>query len=194
MSEVCDMFPDAYNAEAKLLEKIRYAKGLYEYQVEKVKKEQHILDLLHRDYARCISARRSRYDYVDIYSKAQEEVGKRLKRDRPHFEAIKSFLMEDFLDYDKNFKLTNIISCGYENYGWEFIFTGYGKTIFIRIPYMRNINYKNLEYINHGMFTFGVQEAEHIWKVLKGSYEMSEIAATIKDYVRIWSGEVSEEG
>lgn len=190
MSEDLDYFCDSsLNYEEKLLEKIRYAKEVYEAQVDKVKREQYILQALHQDYVDKIRERKSRYDMINIYSLAQAEVGTRLKRERPHFETLQSFLREDFLDNDKKFKLKKIISCGYENYAWQFEFEGYGKTIYINVPYLRNVTTKNVQYAHYGMFTFGVQEGEHFWKMLKGSYEMSEIAQTVKDYVKIWTGE-----
>lgn len=193
MSEDLDYLCDSqYDYDTKLLEKIRYAKEVYEAQVDKVKREQYILQALHQDYVDHIRARKSKYDYLEIYSKAQEEVGNRHKKDRRHFETLQSFLREDFLDNDRKFKLKKIISCGYENYAWRFEFEGYGKTIDITIPYMRNVTTKNVQYAHYGMFMFGVQEAPHYWKVLKGSYEISEIAQTVKDYVKIWTGEGEE--
>ena len=189
MSEAYAVYPDGGYYEGKLLENIRYAKSLYDYQVEKVKKEQYILNALHQDVVDKIRERRSRYDYIDIYRKAQEETGNRYKKDRYHFETVQSFLREDFLDNDKNFKLKKIISCGFEDYAWRFEFEGYGKTIDICVPYMRNITTKNVQYAHYGMFTFSVEGSPHYWEMLKGSYEMSEIAQTIKDYVKIWTGE-----
>lgn len=177
------------NPDAKLLEKIRYAKELYDEQVEKVKKEQYILGALHQDVVDRVRERKSRYDYLEIYRKAQEEIGNRYKKDRRHFETVQSFLREDFLNNDKKFKLKKIISCGFEDYAWRFEFEGYGKTIDISVPYMRNITTKNVQYAHYGMFTFSVEETEHVWKMLKGSYEMSEIAQTIKDYVKSWTSE-----
>ena len=96
------------------------------------------------------------------------------------------------MNNDKKFKLKKIISYGYEGYAWRFVFEGYGKTIDITVPYMRNITTENVKYAHYGMFTFSVQEAEHVWKMLKGSYEMSEIAQIVKDYVKKWTGEESK--
>ena len=191
MSEDLDYFCDSsLNYEEKLLEKIRYAKELYDEQVEKVKKEQYILRALHQDVVDKIRERKSRYDMINTYTLAQAEVGSRYKKDRPHLETIKRWLMEDFLDNDRNFKLKAIVSCGFEDYAWRFEFEGYGKTIDICVPYMRNITTKNVQYAHYGMFTFSIKESDHVWKLLKGSYEMSEIAQTIKDYVKVWTGEV----
>ena len=164
------------------LEKIAYAKNLYEAQVMKAEREAYIKDVLLENYVDKVKSHLSRYDLIDIYSQAQEEIGKKLKKDRPHFETIKSFLMEDFLNNDKSFKLEKIISCGYENYAWQFEFKRNGKVCYIKVPYMRNLTAEHLEHANYGMYTFGIQESEHFWRMLKGTYEMQELAGFIKDW------------
>ena len=161
---------------------IGYSKKLYDEQVNKVKKEEYIKDLLLEDYAQKIRAHHSRYDYIDIFDKAQNEVGKRLKKERPHLETIKHFVLEDFLNNDKTFKLDKIISCGIEGYAWRLEFKGYGKTIFIEIPIMKHITSKNLEHASYGMFTFGVYESDYCYRVLKQSYEIKAIANFITAY------------
>lgn len=169
--------------ESAILRKIAYARELYEAQVKKAEKEEYIKNVLLEDYVNQIREHRSRYDYVDIIGMAQKEVGKRLKKDRPHLETLKRFLMEDFLNNDKNFKLTKIISGGYEGYYWRFEFTAYGKTVYIEIPVMSRLTKDNIEYAHYGMFAFGVYESEHCSRMLKGTYEMKELAGFIKDWV-----------
>ena len=90
--------------------------------------------------------------------------------------------MEDFLNNDKNFKLTKIISGGYEGYYWRFEFAAYGKTVYIEIPVMSRLTPENIEYAHYGMFVFGVYESNCCYRLLKGTYEMKELAAFIKEY------------
>lgn len=165
------------------LEKIAYAKNLYDAQVAKAEREEYIKNVLLQNYVDKVKAHTSRYDFIDIYPLAQAESGFKLKKERPHFETIKRFLMEDFLNNDKSFKLEKIISCGYENYAWQFEFKRNDKVCYIKIPYMRNLTAEHLEHANYGMFTFGIQEYEHFWRMLKGTYEMKELAGFIKDWV-----------
>ena len=94
MYDSCDIF-DEVEREAKTLMSIGYAKSLYDAQVSKVKREEYIKNLLLEDYVTCIKQHRSRYDYINIFSKAQAEISKKLKKDRPHFETIKTFIMEE---------------------------------------------------------------------------------------------------
>ena len=172
-----------YEYEQNTLRKIAYARELYDAQVKKAEKEEYIKNVLLEDYVNQIKERRSRYDVLNIYSKAQDEIGKRLKKDRPNYETIKRFLMEDFLNNDKNFKLTKITSGGYEGYYWRFEFDAYGKTVYIEIPVMSRLTPKNVEYANYGMFAFGVYENDYCYRMLKGTYEMKELAGFIKDWV-----------
>lgn len=168
--------------ETKALEKIDYAKRLYEAQVLKAEKEEYIKNLLLGDYIAKIREHRTRYDFIDFFGKAQAEVGKRLKKDRPHLESLTSFIMEDFLNNDKKFKLTKIVSCGYEGYAWKLEFTGYGKTIFIEIPVKSRLTTENIEYANDGMYAFGVYESEYYMSVRKRSHVPKVIAEAIKEY------------
>lgn len=168
--------------ESRTLRKIAYARELYDAQVKKAEKEEYVKDLLLQDYVNQIKEHVSRYDLLSIIGKAQEEIGKRLKKERPHLETVKMFLMEDFLNDDKNFKLTKIIQGGYEGYYWRFEFDAYGKTVYIEIPMMSRLTKDNIEYAHYGMFTFGVYESDHCSRMLKGTYRIKELAATIKEW------------
>ena len=169
--------------ESSILKKIAYARELYEVQVKEAERAEYIKNVMLQDYVNQIKEHRSHYDLIDIFSKAQKEVGEKLKKNRPHYESLKRFLMEDFLNRDKNFKLVNLISGGYEGYYWRFELTGYGKTIYIDVPIMARLTPKNVEYAHYGMFAFGVYESDSCYTMLKGTYEMKELAATIKEWV-----------
>lgn len=167
--------------QRKCLDEIEYAKNLYEAQVDKVEREEYIRDLLRRDYVAKIRNNRSRYDYIRIFRTAQKQVGEKLKKNRTELETLKSFILNDFLDNDKKFKLTSITSCGFEDYGWEIDFTGYGKTIKIYIPIMANLDTDNIEDARFGKFVFSVKTSEHSWSVLKKSYKIKDISEFIKE-------------
>lgn len=175
------------DTEKKQLEEIGYSKKLYEEQVERVKREERVRNLLHLDYIRSIRGYQTRYDYLtEIFPKAQKQVGEKLKKDRPDYETVKHFIVDDFFNKDKTFKLTKIVSCGWESYGWQFEFTGYGKVCTIEIPVKSRLTPKNLEYMHYGMFSFAVQEdSEHYWNVLKTGYEIEEMAKFIKEYFEL---------
>lgn len=174
---------DEEEYESKILRKIAYARELYYAQVKKAEKEEYIKNVLLEDYVNHVREHISRYDLLNIIGAAQKEIDKRLKKERPHLETVKRFLMEDFLNNDKNFKLTKIISGGYEGYYWRFEFTAYGKTVYIEIPVMNRLTKDNIVHANYGMFAFGVYESDHCYRMLKGTYEMKELAAFIKDWV-----------
>lgn len=177
------MYCSFEDTEKKQLDEINYSKKLYKEQVERVKREERVRDLLHRDYIRSIRGYQTRYDYItDLFPKAQKQVGEKLKKDRPDYETVKHFIIDDFFNKDKTFKLTKIVGCGWENYGWQFDFTGYGKVCTIEIPVKSRLTTKDLKYMHDGMFAFAIQESEHNITVLKTSYEIEEMAAFIKEY------------
>ena len=166
------------------LKDIEYVRGLYECQVHKVKQEEYMRDLLFRDYVGKVKMHRSRYDYINekTFIEAQSQIGKKTKKERDKLEVIKSFVMEDFLDNNKNFKLTEIISGGYESYVWHMTFEYFGSTIQISIPIMSSINVSNFNYAYQGMFAFSVKENSCCWSVKKMSYKIEEVAEYIKEY------------
>ena len=164
---------------------IEYVKGLYDAQVNKVKQEEYMKDLLFADYVRKVKSHKSRYDYIDIFKDAISQIGKKTKKERPQLETVKDFVVEDFLNGDKSFKLTNIINCGYEGYAYEVVFEGYGQVFYIDIPVMKNITTENIEYAHNGMFVFAVKESEYCWSVKKMCYDIEEMAKFIKEYFEL---------
>jgi hypothetical protein len=48
---------------------------------------------------------------------------------------------------------------------------------------MARLTPENVEYAHYGMFAFGVYESDSCSTMLKGTYEMKELAATIKEWV-----------
>ena len=173
------------DSDKKALENIEYSKNLYDAQKKKVEQEKYIEKLLFIDYVDRVKANKSQYDYVDIFSDAQKQVGKKLKKERPQLEILKDFVVKDFLNNDKSFKLTEIMSGGWENYYWSIHFEGYGKAFYIQIPIMKNINVSNFEYANCGKFAFAIKESDSWWSVLKTSYKIDDIAQFIREYFEL---------
>jgi hypothetical protein len=173
--------------DVKAIKDIEYAKSLYELQNYNVKREQHIEKLLLEDYVRTIKSYTSRYDYLDYetFQKAQNQRNEKLKKDRPQFELMKSLIINDFLNEDKNWKLVNIMSCGFESYCWSFEFEGYGETIYIEIPDKRKLTVKNFEYARHGMFAFMVKTGKSSRETIKTSYKIEDIAEAVKEHFKL---------
>lgn len=171
--------------DKEAIEGINYAKNLYDMQVFKVKTEQHIEKLLLEDYIRTIKSYITRYDALNIFQDAQNQMNNKLKKDRPQFEMVKSIVMSDFLNNDKNFKITTIRSLGMESYAWSIEFEGYGTTFTIEIPNKKKITTENYEYARYGMFSFVVQTSKHSWETIKSSYRIEDITEAIKEYFNL---------
>lgn len=162
---------------------IEYVKGLYEAQVNKVKQEEYMKDLLFADYVRKVKSHRSRYDYIEgVIKEAQSQIGKKKKKEREQLSILEDFIREDFLSNNKSFKITKIISGGYEGYYWNVELEGCGHTIFIIIPNMNEINIKNFEHAYDGMFSFAVKEDGYMWVIKERSHKIEDIAEYIKSY------------
>ena len=174
-----------YEDNKEKIENIEYVKNLYDMQVYKVKKEQHIEKLLLEDYVRTIKSYTTRYDLLDIFADAQKQMGNKLKKDRAQFKMLKKLIMEDFLNNDKNFKLTNIIREGYESYRWRIEFEGYGESFYISIPVKKKLTTENIKYARYGMFGFSVKKNESYLEVIAESYKIEDIAQAIKNWFNI---------
>lgn len=174
------------NMEVSKVDEIEYAKKMYDAQAKKVNEETYIQNVLKVNFVNQVKSDITRYDLVnDTFRKAHGQVNEKLKKNRKEFETIKDFLFDDFLGNNHDFKLKEIICCGYENYAWNVKFEGYGQSFQIIIPVKSNINVKNIESAYNGMFVFFVEERDHIWNALKKSYRIKDISEFIKEYFQL---------
>lgn len=172
--------------EVDLVAEIEYVKGLYDAQAKKVKQEEYVKSLMFADYVRRVKNNKSRYDYIkDIFKAAQSQTDKKKKKEREQLTTIENFMRDDFLCNNRNFKITRIISGGYESYYYSVEFEGYGQTFAIVIPVMDNINTKNIEHAYDGMFAFSVKESNAYWTLKKKSHKIKDIAEYIKEYFQL---------
>ena len=165
---------------------IEYVKGLYEAQSNKVKQEEYIKSLLFADYVGKVKRHQSRYDFIeDVIKEAQSQIGKKKKKEREQLSVLEEFIRHDFFNNNNSFKITEIMSGGYESYYWGIESEGYGQIVRVQIPNMNNINTKNFEYAYNGMFTFAVKESNCVWAVKETSYEIEDISEYIKEYFEL---------
>ena len=114
-------------------------------------------------------------DYIEnVFQEAPSQIGKKKKKEREQLSILEEFLREDFFDGNTGFKITKIISGGYEGYYWN--------VEIIIMPNMNNINTKNFEHAYDGMFVFGVKEDKYAWVVNEKSYKIEDIAKYIREY------------
>ena len=166
--------------------KIEYSKGLYNDQVHKVEKEEYIKNLLFADYVGKVKRHQSRYDFIEnVIKEAQSQVGKKKKKEREQLSVLENFIREDFFNGDNSFKITNIISGGYESCYYSVELEGYGQTVIISIPMMSNINMQNFEHAYKGMFAFSVKESQYCQSIKKMSYKIEDVAEYIKEYFEL---------
>lgn len=164
---------------------IETVKKAYEEQVEIVKRATYVQNLIFQDYLRKIRSHKSRYDYIGFIKDAQAQIGKKKKTERKDLAMLESFIREDFLSNCSEFKITKIISYGFDNYGWGIELEGLGQTIEIRIPVMANITAENIKHIDYGQFAFIVRESSFSSKVIKTSYKIQDIADVIREYFKL---------
>ena len=165
---------------------IEYVKGMYAAQVHKVEQEKYIENLLFADFVKKVKKNISRYDLMEnIFKEAQKQVDKKKKKEREQLLALEEFMQHDFFDSSSRFKITSIISGGFENYNWNVEFEGFGETICISIPNMSNIGIDNIKHAYDGKFAFSVKESSCCWYIKKMSYKIEDVAEYIKEYFQL---------
>jgi hypothetical protein len=117
-----------------------------------------------------------------VIKEAQGQIGKKKKKEREQLSVLEEFIRDDFFNNNNSFKITKIMSGGYESYYWNVELEGYGQTVSVQIPNMNNINTKNFEHAYDGMFAFMVKESNSWWAVKEKSYKIEDIAEYIKSY------------
>lgn len=180
-----------YAEENNAIKNIEFVKSLYDAQVQKVRNEQYVQVLIFEDYVKTIKQNCSRYDCMgdNFFRNAQKELKEKVRGKSTSIGTLKSFMMDDFLGNDKNFKLVDMVACGYEDYAWGIYFEGYKKSFRIDIPIMKNLSVKNIESACYGKFRFVVKESSITWHELKASYKIEDIANAIKDYFNVLAGD-----
>lgn len=166
--------------------KIEYVKGMYDAQVHKVKQEEYVKDLLFADYVEKVKMNVSRYDYTgNLFREASEQIGNKKKKERERLTILENLIREDFFNNDCGFKITKIISGGYESYYWYIELDYCGQSVSIVIPVIDNINIRNIESAYNGMFVFSVKGSDDIWRTKKMSYKIKDIAECVKEYFKL---------
>lgn len=179
------MYSNLYDNEKSKYDLIEDTKTKYELQKKKVEHEKYIEDLMFHDLVVKISSLTtvSRYDYfINIFSKARSQIGLKTKKEREDLDLLTGFLLEDFFDNNKDFKLTGISTGGYDACYYRFDFKYKDANIFIQIPIYKHIDTSNIEFASYGKFCFGIYKSSCFYSVLKSSYRISEVAEFIKEY------------
>lgn len=86
-----------YNYNKDSISEIENVKNMYYAQVQKVKQEKYIENLLFADYVRKVKTNFSRYDYIeDMFNVAQEQIDKKGKKEKNNLKQSKVLLKKIF--------------------------------------------------------------------------------------------------
>ena len=167
-------------------------KERWEKQKEVVQDAKYIQELILKDLVTTIKSYELTYDYMtDIIKSARYQQREKYKKDRKDFHALESFLIRDFFGGDKRFKLTSIISGGWEDYYYSFHFTcqaNEGEAIpkcSVQIPIKKRLTAENIAAAAWGQLEFLIQESEYCHCVKHKCYDIEGMAAYIKDYFNL---------
>ena len=104
------------------------------------------------------------------------------------------FMEEDLIErlFDEKEReyvsLEKIMRCGYEDYAYCFEFKYDNRTKSInfelKIPNVKKARKENIGYMNYGKYRFLYEKKEGYWNTIKESYDLDEIAAAIKVFLK----------
>lgn len=167
-------------------------KERWEKQCEVTKDAKYIEDLILKDLVQTVKSYQLPYDYVpDIIQAARAQQKEKYKKDRKDFHTIESWLVRDFFCGDKRFKLTSIVSGGWEDYYYSFHFTCQANEeeaipkYSIQIPIKKRLSIDNIAAAAWGQLEFLIQESEYCHCVKHKCYDIDGMAKYIKDYFNL---------
>lgn len=159
---------------------------LFQAQEKKVKDEEYIKNLLEQDYVEKIRAINTKYDILsDTIKCAADHLYRTDKKDKSNkasFDLLQEHIGNDFFGCKYTVKITRIVRCGYEDYGYSISVqynTESGSRFFtIFIPLHNNITVENYEYAYHGQFS--------LFENVEVDYSVQKISSYSEDEIKKW--------
>lgn len=115
--------------------------------------------------------------------KSWEEQKKKTKAERSTYEFIKQDMIERFFHGDKNAKLEEVISVGYESRQYNFYFTYHGIHLEIAVPNLKVVDKENVIDVHYGQYAVYYKSKPSHWDLIICSYDEEEIARAIEEFV-----------
>lgn len=141
--------------------------------------------LIFNDYVSTVRNTRTIWDlYVPTIKAAQNEIGKKKKKERENLSFIENQIKETFFKDEDRFdiKIHNIISGGYEGYYWQLHFNVNNEEYSIEIPHREMLTVENIEYANEGRFAFSHRDSECSWRIEFFDYSEEGLAEKCREY------------
>lgn len=120
----------------------------------------------------------------DVLPAAMKQQHENLKKNRGAYELVKTKVIELFFHGDKDVKLTNITSEGWESYAYRFYVDYKDATFILKIPDVRVATPKLLEHMNYGMYSVSYQKSPSWSERLAVSYNAEDIAKAIDEFLK----------
>jgi len=120
----------------------------------------------------------------DVLPAAMKQQHEKLKKDRGTYELVKDKIIELFFHGDKDAKLTDITSEGWESYAYWFYVDYKNTTFILKIPDVRVAKPKFLENMNYGMYSVSYQKSSSWSERLACSYKEEDIANAIDEFIK----------
>lgn len=120
----------------------------------------------------------------DVLPTAMKQQHEKLKKDRNTYELVKDKIIELFFHGDKDAKLTNITSEGWECYAYWFYVDYKDATFILKVPDVRRAVPKLLEHMNYGMYSVSYQTSPSMSTQIAVSYKEADIANAIDEFLK----------
>ena len=115
------------------------------------------------------------------WAKVTKYVNDKNKDCKKSYDEFRNILFLHF-GLPTNIKISSIISCGYENYGYRVMFTKNKKEYFIFIPVHKVANTSNYKYMYYGKYVFGCYDGKCCYSNHLYTYNPSDINKALKEF------------
>ena len=180
-----DMFNEERRENLNKIDNINRTKERWRRAKKDLEDAKYIEELIFHDYVRAVRSFSTTWDYrIPMIKHAQEEIGKKKKKERENLSYIEHMIKDDFFkDQDCAITVTQIISGGYEGYYWDFHFSIFGVEHILQIPSRNNITALNIESAHEGKFVFLKCKSSCCSSVLFDDWTEAGLAEKIKEYI-----------
>lgn len=130
---------------------------------------------------------------IPYSEKMMDEAVKQQNNTKKYEKKMFLFMEEDLIEriFDEAEReyvsLEKIMRCGYEDYAYcfEFKYNNEKSINFeLKIPNVKKARKENIGYMEYGKYRFLYEKKEGYWNTIKESYDLDEIAAAIKVFLK----------
>lgn len=175
-----------FETEVNYLKEVNRAKEYYQKTKGEKETANYACNIALINFINTINNYASIWEFLDGHIKeAQKEIYEKKKGKKVNLDYLNSKIQEELFSNKYEIKIKDIITQGYDGYGYSFRFTIEDNTYALDIPIRRRLTANNFEYAYEGQIAFLRQSSPSCWEVVARDYENDKLAEKIKEYFKV---------